>query len=174
LAVLAGNSELAFRCFVGTICEQRLVARAVELRTRIVGHAAVDRRVVDTAAAFRGADGVERDAGAAGERAAGLEHDPGRFAPAGTEAGDDRTGELLRCRQLFVARMADAEAAAEDDELRRPAVLFAAMTAELDEPVDSLEALVDARQLRADVNVNADGIEQPSRGGEGVERLRLV
>ena len=48
---------------------------AVELRPGVVGHAAVDRDVAHAAALLHRPDAVERDAGAADERASRLEHD---------------------------------------------------------------------------------------------------
>ena len=61
LAVLAGDRERAVRLLVGPVREQRRVARLIELRTRVVGHAAVDRDVASVARALDRADAVERE-----------------------------------------------------------------------------------------------------------------
>ena len=67
---------------------------------------------------------------------------------------------------MLVARVADAEAAADVEHLRRPAELVARALAERGEALDGDEALVDARELRADVEVHAGDLE--------AERARLV
>src|SRR5207244_8931607 len=111
LAVLAGDPELALGWAVA-VREPRRVARAVELRARVVGHAAVDRCVLDSAASLRRSDPVERHARAADERPAGLERDARRLGPLAAEPLDEGAGELVRRRHALVARVHDPRTAA--------------------------------------------------------------
>src|SRR5581483_1483470 len=73
LAVLAADGEDAGGRVLYAVREQCGVAGAVQRRARVVGHAAVDRDPGGRAAALDDADAVEGEAGAADERAAGLE-----------------------------------------------------------------------------------------------------
>src|SRR5262249_11137070 len=148
-----------------------LVARAVELRPRVVGHAAVDRDPADAAALLRRADAVERDACTADERAAGLEYEA-RARPVLVHHLGERRDELANCRWMLIVVVPHGEAAADIDYLRLPAVLVAHVLAELDDPLDGKKALVRPRELRPDVHVDADHLEAAAlddvRGG--VER----
>src|SRR5581483_5847628 len=153
LAVLAGDAEDAVGELVRAVREQGLVPRLVELRARVVGHAAVDRDVADAAALLDDPDAVEREAGAADERAPRLEHDLHRVAPALADAPDEGGDELLDPRHGLLVRVPDPEAAAEVDDARRPRQLMLRTLAEGDEPVDREKALVDPRELRADVEM---------------------
>src|SRR5207237_566862 len=83
---------------------------------------------------------------------------------------DERARELVRRRHLLVGRVPDPGAAAEIEEPRRPAELVAAAAAERGEAVDGEQALVRARELRADVDVQADRIERLERVAQDVER----
>ena len=142
LAVLAGDPERPRRRLVGPVREQRRVARAVELRSRVVRHPAVDRDPGDRLAhVLHGADAVQRHARRADDRAPGLEDQPrARKAVRGPrpfqppEQVADEVGD--RRWLVLVRRGADAEPAAEVDDLRRPAELVAAARRELGEPVD--------------------------------------
>ena len=89
LAVLSGDAEDAVGELVRAVGEQRLVARAVQLRARVVRHAAVDGDVRHAAGFLHDTDAVEGDARAADERAARLEHDLDVRQP-----GDERRHEV--------------------------------------------------------------------------------
>jgi hypothetical protein len=171
--VLPGDAEGAVRRAVA-VGEDRVVARAVELRARVVGHPAVDRDVVDATAPLGRADAVERDAGPPYERAPGFEDDASRIGPARSEARDERQGERARVGHLLAGGVGHAEPAAEVDEPRRPAQLVAAASAERKEPVDSEQALVGASQLRSDVDMDAEWLEPVERRLERRERLLWV
>ena len=149
--MLAGDPVDAARRLVGAVREQRLVASAVELRARVVGHAAVDRRVRDTARFLDRADAVERHAGAADERPARLEDQ--RHA-VGHEFGE-RADELRDRRQLLVAVVPDAEPATEVEHARCPGEPLE----EREHPLEGEHALVGAAELRADVDVEAVDLE---------------
>ena len=99
LAVLAAHRVRPGSGFVGAVCEQAREARLVELRPRVVRHAAVDRDVRRRLArALHDADAVERHARLADERAARLEHEPRHRQsvqrPRPLDAVDDRSGEV--------------------------------------------------------------------------------
>src|SRR5581483_10141812 len=95
-----------------------------------------------------------RDACAADERAPGLEGEARARQPLGDDARE-RPDELGDRRRVLVAVVADAEPAADVDERGPPPPLLA----EGDDALDRRGALVDARELRADVHVHADELE---------------
>ena len=103
------------------------------------------------------------------------------WTPAGSRATSGGTNAAI-VRHLLLARVPDTEATADVEDLRPPAELGLDALAERHEPVDGDEALVDAGELRADVEVDAGDVEAGRAGGRdrgdgGVRReaeLRLV
>src|SRR5438876_6589720 len=118
--------------------EQRGVTRAVELRPRVVGHAAVDRDVGRRPGGLDDADAVERAGGMARDRAAGLEDRLRGLeavqAPRVLEPLEQGADEVRDLRRPLVLDVANAEPAAEVDHARLPAELSAAVGCKGAEP----------------------------------------
>ena len=72
---------------------------------------------------------------------------------------------------MFVTRVTDAESAPEIDDPRCPPVFLATTPAERDETLYRFEAFVEARELRADVDVDAGQIEHSARARDGGKGL---
>ena len=138
--------------FTRAVREQRGIPRAVQLRTRIVGHATVDRR----GAALDGADFVQRDAGLTDERPPGLQHEPDRRVPPLTHVPHELARELRHVGERFVERVAHAQPAADVEHARSP---VRAAPRDVDQPVDRDDAFVRPRELRADVHVQSHDVE---------------
>ena len=109
------------------------------------------------------ADAVERDAGAADERAARLEDQLRRGVAARRVAAAAATSAPTNSadrRHALVATCADAEAAAEVDTSRRPAELVAAARARTSASQSTASsARAGVEELRADVDVQAGDVE---------------
>src|SRR5581483_6940913 len=130
LAVLPGDRVGAGRLRIRPLRDDGGVARAVQRRPRVVGHAAVDRDVGGIAGdALDGADTVERDAGTRDERAPGLEDHPRQWKllrrESGLELAEHAADELVDGDLRLAGNRADAEAAPEVDDTRPPAGLVA-------------------------------------------------
>ena len=177
LAVLPGDAKDAIGQLIRAVGEQRFVARAVQLRPRVVRHAAVDRDVRNAARFLDDTDAIERDPCAADERAARLEHDLDVGQPF-----DERRNEVRNRGDVLLARVLDAEAAADVEHARTPVELCLRALAEGDEAVDGDKALLDPCELRPDVEVDAGDVHaEIARGCDRRDRcvgsepeLRLV
>ena len=101
------------------------------------------------------------------ERAPGLEDHAGGgeavAAPLVLDPAEQRAGELADLGRALVLEVLDAEAAAEVDDLWRPAELVAAVGREGGEPVDAHARGERVAQVRAEVEVQAGDVEP---GGE--------
>ncbi len=148
---------------VGAVGGERGIDGVVELRPRVVGHAAVDGDPRPLRQALDGADAIQRHAGRADERASRLEPDLGSRE---TCLGEREPRRLDRARgqhrcvgRVLVEVVADAEAAAEIRDARGPAELVAARRGERREPHDRLRLRIEVGELRSDVDVQSEHVE---------------
>ena len=163
LAVHPGDADALVARLVGAAGRERRVHRVVELRPRVVGHAAVDRDPRALGQPLDGADPVERHTRSADERAARLEPDLG-LGQAGLRERRSRRldrarRQLGRVRGVLVRVVADPEAATEIGDPRRPAERVATRRGERGEPHDRLGLGVEVGELRADVDVEPEHVE---------------
>ena len=170
LAVHPRDADDLVDGLAGARRRERGVARVVQLRARVVRHAAVDRDPGPLRQPLHAADPVERHPCPPDEGAPGLEPDLG-LRQAGLDEGEahggrSARGELRGVRHLVGGMVADPEPAAEVGDLRRPAELVAAARGEGREAHDRLGLRVEVRELRADVDMDAEHVEAP------LERLR--
>ena len=107
----------------------------------------------------------------------GSSHSSGSGSPASTNAVRAVVAALVASAaasgHVVVGVVPDPEAAAEVRDARDPAELVAAARGERREPHDRLGLRVEVRELRADVDVNAEHVE-PTLERVGDERARLV
>src|SRR4051812_8725009 len=163
LAVLA--DEVGARVPAGAPDDHRLVARAVEHRAQVVGHAAVDRDVRHDVA-LDGLDRVQRDRRVRDERPARLVEDPLPRAGELLDRVDLEVDVLLDARRVVVLRVGDPEPAAEVEH---------GEVAEVRERGDRRAERGELHDLRADVEVQALELEPVGRhdpldrGGRRVE-----
>ena len=177
LAVHAGNADDLVDRLVRACGRERRVARAVQLRARVVGHAAVHCNPRTTGQPLYAPDAVQRHARPPDEATAGLEPDL-RLRQAGLDEGEPRgrcraLGKLGRLRHVVGRVVTDPEPAAEVGDLRRPAELVAAARDERCEPHDRLGLRVEVLELRADVDMHAEHVE-PAVERVGDDRPGLV
>src|SRR3954471_17349004 len=163
LAVLA--DEVAARAAARAPDDLRLVARAVEHRAQVVGHAAVDRHVGHDVALDR-LDGVERHGRVRDEGAPGLVEDPLARPGELLDRVDLEGDVLLDARRPVDVGVGDAEAAAEVEH---------GEVAEVGERGDGGAERGELDDLRADVEVQpledqlVGGHDAVDRGRRGVE-----
>ncbi len=165
------------RFFVGPQGAESRVARAVELRPRVVRHAAVDCDPRPLVEPLHRSHSVQRDAGLPYEAASRLEPDRRLAEPRCRECLARRTrgGSREGCglRDIVVRVVADAEASAEVGDARIPAERVTARGPELGQTSDRLRLCGEVRQLRAHVHVQAEHVEAAvERIGD--ERLGLL
>ena len=174
LAVLARDRELAGGLLVRAVREQGRVAGAVELRPRVVRHAAVDRDVAAVARLLDRADAVERERGGADEGAARLDDQlwrasrlsspsarDGRYDPA-HELCDRRLGSSARVGPRSRRRRRSSP---EPSPARRGSGRRTRPT------VDGGQVRARIRELRADVHVQPFDLEAPTQGdADGIDR----
>ena len=135
------------------IGDQRLVARAVEHRPQVVGHAAVDREVgADPGDLLDRADAVGGDAGVGDQRAPRLDHHPHVVAEDLAHAVDLDADVVVDRGRPVVLGVGDAEAATDVDDL-------APVARQLAERGDRQAVGLELEDLRADVGVQPDQLE---------------
>src|SRR3954468_17656300 len=163
-AVLAAHGVRPGRFLGGAVREQRLVAGAVELRPGIVGHPAVDRDVGGGLGhPLDDADAVDREPGAADQRASGLEDHLGCRkvvqVPRVREPLEQRGHEVADRRRSLALDVLDPETAAEVHDLRLPAELGPAVGRKGAQPVDARPRRLRVEELRADVQVQPGDVQ---------------
>ncbi len=165
LAVPPGDRDGLLRGVRRPIREDRGVPSAVERRTDVVAHAAVDRdERADAGNALRADDPVERDAGPAHERASRLQvQDGGR----GERIGPDRSAHRLRvCVEVerpVLRAQRDPEPAAECDLAHRHAGGRAHLPREGHQAPRELAVAAGLVELGAEVRVDAGEAEPAGR-----------
>ena len=145
--MLAGDPIGAGGLLLGAVRQQGFVAGTVELRTRVVRHAAVHRSVGDAGRPLDHADTVERESRRPDQGSARLEDHAGRLRPVLAQAGEQLAREFLRVGHVLRQRMPDCEPTAEVEYARRPVELLAAATCDIDQPLHCEQALGAAREL---------------------------
>jgi hypothetical protein len=148
----------------GAVREQRGVQRAVQLRARVVGDASVDRDPGAPRRALDRADPIERHACLADQRAARLEDDLRPVGEGLLDAIEQGAHEDLDRSDDVEARVANAEAAAEIQDI--------GFERERSDAVDRGKRRLRPSELRPDVHVQARNLERgASRGLRRLEHL---
>ena len=165
----AGDADRLCRRLVGTSCRKGGVASAVELRTWVVGHAAVDRDPGQPVEPLDRPHAVEGDSCLPHERPPGLEGELRCWEivrpPGVRDRVRDSTRELPEVRVRLVEDVTDGEATADVHQPWRPGQLTAAACRKRREERDGLRVGGGVRELGPDVDVEACDVEAERPSG---------